>query len=136
MGVLYLHENVKIYPSSMFNTRMMTFEPVGFGVFPYWILYPMSKTECFLKMHIDGLHMTSMTTIFDEMCTCARLSLAESCTQRVHVSTFPLFIIKFGNRCCYVQSIYLADDIVLIQKTYFGLFFGRFTFSTANILET
>ena len=109
MGVLYLHENVKIYPSSMFNTRMMTFEPVGFGVFPYWILYPMSKTECFLKMHIDGLHMTSMTTIFY-----TRVE-GYACVQCMHACISPLFIIKYGGRCCNVQFILFLALIVLLD---------------------
>ena len=45
---------------------------------------------------IDRLHLTSLTTIFDETGTRKRLSLAESCAQRVHAGTFPLSVIKYG----------------------------------------
>ena len=54
---------------------------------------------------IDGLHMTSLTTIFDE----TRIVIGYhwlSCAQRVHACTFPLLIIKYGGQRHYTQSIH------------------------------
>ena len=59
---------------------------------------------------IDGLHMTSLATMFDEMCTRAWPSLAESCAQCVLVCTFPLLIIK------HVQSIYMYMYMIGSQR--------------------
>ena len=59
-----------------------------------------------------GLHMTSLTIIVDEICTCERLScLAESFLQLLHACTFPLFIIKHGGRWHIVQILYLTYEL-------------------------
>ena len=48
----------------------------------------LSITLMCVKHWIDGLHMSSLITIFDEMCTCVRLPLAERCAQCIHTCSF------------------------------------------------
>ena len=61
-------------------------------------LCPVFRAEISLRQ-INGLHMTSLTTIFDITCTNERLSLAESCAQRAHACIY-------DSEWCHVQCIY------------------------------
>ena len=60
---------------------------------------------------IDGLQMSSLTTIACETCMREKLSLTKSCAQCVHACTFPLFINKYGSHITW-QPIYRLNALL------------------------
>ena len=62
-------------------------------------------TISFVIPSVDGLHKTTLTTIFDETCMPERLSLAESCVMSVDACTIVYLQVWHSMMLCAIHLL-------------------------------